>query len=128
MSEQLLVLLTKMIEQIQGNVFTYTTKHKETQALSTENCLRQVQENRQIIIKEERSKEEDRQEEAYVKKKCFVQNVYVDLKQRHQNDENQEDFYVGRSWQTLNFKTNKICARYVGPYFTYNPHYGFVAK
>ena len=31
-------------------------------------CLRQVQENRQIIIKEEGSKEEDEQEEADVKK------------------------------------------------------------
>ena len=30
MSEQLLVRLTKLIEQIKGNVFTYTTKHKET--------------------------------------------------------------------------------------------------
>ena len=47
MSEQLLVRLTKLMEQIKGNVFTYTTKHKETQALPTENCLRQVQENRQ---------------------------------------------------------------------------------
>ena len=32
-------------------------------------CLGQVQENRQIIIKEEGSKEEDRQEEADVKNK-----------------------------------------------------------
>ena len=36
-------------------------------------------------------------------------------------------FLSGRSWQT-NFKTNKICEQYVGPYFSYNPHYGFVAK
>ena len=45
-----------------------------------------MQENRQIIIKEERSKEEDRQEEADVK--IIVKNVYADLKRRHQNDEN----------------------------------------
>ena len=30
------------MEQIYGNLLTYTTKHKETQALSTENRLRQV--------------------------------------------------------------------------------------
>ena len=30
---------------------------------------------------------------------------------------------MGRSWQTLNFKTNKICQQYVGPCFPYNPHY-----
>ena len=35
-------------------------------------------------------------------------NGYADLKRRHQNDENQEGFYVGRSWQTLIFKTSKI--------------------
>ena len=40
--------------------------------------------NRQIIIKEEGSKEEDRQEEADVKKK-MVKNGYADLKRRHQN-------------------------------------------
>ena len=81
------------MEQFQGNVFTYTTKHKETtkQALSTEKCLRQVQENRQIIIKKEGRKEEDRQEESDVKKE-IVKNVYADLKRRHRNDENQEDF------------------------------------
>ena len=56
------------------------------QALSTENCLRQVQESRHIIIKEEGSKEEDRQKEADVK--IIVKNVYADLKRRHQNDEN----------------------------------------
>ena len=47
--------------------------------------------NRQIIIKEEGSKEEDRQEEADVKN-LFVKNGYADLKRRHQNDENDEDF------------------------------------
>ena len=47
--------------------YDVTQGNDETQALSTENCLRQVQENRQIIIKEEGSKEEDRQEEADVK-------------------------------------------------------------
>ena len=46
MSEQLLVRLAKLIEQILRNVHIYTTKHEETQALSTENCLRQVQEDR----------------------------------------------------------------------------------
>jgi len=44
--------------------------NNETQALSAENCLRLVQGKRQIIIKEEGSKEEDRQEEADVKNKC----------------------------------------------------------
>ena len=36
------------LEHIKGNVFTYTTKHNETrkQALSTENCLVQVQVDR----------------------------------------------------------------------------------
>ena len=66
-----------------------TQGNNKTQVLSTENCLRQVQENRQIIIKEEGSKE-DEHEEANVKKKK-VKNGYADLK-RHQNDENQEDF------------------------------------
>ena len=47
------------------------TRHNETQALSTENCLRQVQENRQVIIKEEGSKDEDGQEEADVKIKML---------------------------------------------------------
>ena len=42
-------------------------ENNNTQVLSTENCLRQVQENRQIIIKEEGSKKEDRQEEPDVK-------------------------------------------------------------
>ena len=40
-----------------------------------------------IIIKEEGSKEEDRQEEADVIF-LFVKNGYADLKRRHQNDEN----------------------------------------
>ena len=36
-------ILTLMVtKQIYGNILTYTTKHKETQALSTENRLRQV--------------------------------------------------------------------------------------
>ena len=37
----------------------------------------------------------------------------------------------GKHWtskQTLNFKTNKVCQQYVGPYFLYNPHCGFDAK
>ena len=38
-----------------------------------------------IIIKEEGSKEEDRQEEADVNKKTFVKNGHADLKRRHQN-------------------------------------------
>ena len=70
MSEQLLVRLTKLIEQNLGNVFTYTTKHKETmkhkrfrQKIVFVKCTK----NRQIIIKEEGSKEEDRQEEDDVK-------------------------------------------------------------
>ena len=90
MSKRLLVRLTKLTEQNQGNVFTYTTKQKEneTQALSTEIVFVRLKKNRQIIIKEEGSKEEDRQEEVFV----IVKNGYTDLKRHHQNDENQEDF------------------------------------
>ena len=47
--------------------------------------------NRQIIIKEEGSKEEDRQEEADVKKK-IVKNGYADLKRRHQNAKIRKNF------------------------------------
>ena len=46
-----------------------------------------MQENRQILIKEEGRKQEDRQEESDVKKE-IVKNVYADLKRRHRNDEN----------------------------------------
>ena len=58
-----------------GNVLTYTMnqENNETQVLSTENCLYQLQEDRWITIKEEGSKEEDRQEEADVK--IIVKNV-----------------------------------------------------
>ena len=51
------------------HLYDETKGNNETQALSAENCLRQVQENRQLIIKEEGSKE-DGQEEADVKNKC----------------------------------------------------------
>ena len=53
-----------------------------------------MKENRQIIIKEKGSKKDGRQEEADVKTNIVknVKNVQVDLKRRHQNDENQEDF------------------------------------
>ena len=44
---------THLYDETQGN--------NETQVLSIENCLCQVQEDRQIIIKEEGSKEDDRQ-------------------------------------------------------------------
>ena len=74
------------------HLYDETQGNKETQALSTEKFLRQVQENRQIIIKEEGSKEEDRHEADVKKFKKNVKNVYVDLKRRHQNDENWEDF------------------------------------
>ena len=70
MSEQLLVRLTKLIEQNYGNVFTYTTKHKETmkhKRFPQKIVFVRRKKNRQIIIKEEGSKEEDRQEEADVK-------------------------------------------------------------
>ena len=60
-----------------------TSKHKRfRQKIVFVRCKK----NRQIIIKEEGNKEEDRQEEADVKK--FVKNGYADLKLRHQNDEN----------------------------------------
>ena len=72
MSEQLLVRLAKLIEQIYRNVFTYTTKHNETQALSTEKCLRQVQENRRIIIKEGSKGEEETDVKQKNKNKNFV--------------------------------------------------------
>ena len=63
-----------------------TRKHKRfQQKIVFVRCKK----NRQIIIKEEGSKEEDRQEEADIKiKKLFVKNGYADLKRRHQNDEN----------------------------------------
>ena len=44
--------------------------NNETQALLKDNYLRQVQEKRQIIIKEKGSKEGNRQEEADVKIVC----------------------------------------------------------
>ena len=53
--------------------------------LSIENCLCQVQEDRQIIIKEEGSKEDDRQGDDVI---FFVKNVYVGLKLHHQKDKN----------------------------------------
>jgi len=90
MSERLLMRLTKLIEQNQGNVFTCTTKHKETRKhkrFRQKIVFFRCKKNRQIIIKEEGSKEEDREEESYVKH-LFVKNGYADLKRRHQNDEN----------------------------------------
>ena len=90
MSERLLMRLTKLIEQNQGNVFTYTTKHKETRKhkrFRQKIVFFRCKKNRQIIIKEEGSKEEDREEESDVKH-LFVKNGYADLKRRHQNDEN----------------------------------------
>ena len=69
------------------HLYNETQGNKETQVLSTENWLRQVQENWQIIIKEEGSKKDGRQEDADVKSNMKkVKNVYVDLKRRHQND------------------------------------------
>ena len=60
-----------------------TSKHKRfRQKIVFVRCKK----NRQIIIKEEGNKEEDRQEEADVN--FFVKNGYEDLKLRHQNDEN----------------------------------------
>ena len=58
--------------------------NNETQALSTKNCLRQMQE-KYIIIKEEGSEEEDRQEEPEGIFVVVVKNGYADLKRRHQN-------------------------------------------
>ena len=46
---------------------------------------------KQTIITEEGSKEEDRQEEADVKIKK-IKNGYADLKRLHQNNDNQEGF------------------------------------
>ena len=51
------------------HLYDETKGNKETQALSAEHCLRQVQENKQIIINEEGSKEEERQEDASVNQK-----------------------------------------------------------
>ena len=53
-------LLMRLTEQLQRNVLTYTTTHREqlkTQALST-HSLHLVSEERRKIIKEEGSKEE----------------------------------------------------------------------
>ena len=65
------------------HLYDVTHGKNETQALSTENCLRQMQEKLIIIIKEEGSKEEEDK-----KKLCttfFVKNGHADLKRRHQN-------------------------------------------
>ena len=51
-----------------SHLYDITQGNKEIQALSAENFLRQVQENRQIIINEEGSKKDGRQDEADVKK------------------------------------------------------------
>ena len=54
------------------HLYDETQGNNEIQALSTENCLRQMQENRQITIQEEGSKEEDKQEEAGIKLKKYL--------------------------------------------------------
>ena len=81
MSEQPLVRLTKWNRSREMySLYDETRGNKETHALSTENCLRQVQEERQMIIKEEGSKDEDRQEGAGVKTfltKTLLAEVWV---------------------------------------------------
>ena len=65
-------------------------KHKETmkhKRFRQKIVFVRCKKNRQLIIKEEGDKEEDREEEADVKH-LFVKNGYADLKRRHQNDEN----------------------------------------
>ena len=62
----------------QGNTSFFDRK------LSSSNEKLEKRKNRQVIIKEEGSKEEDRQKEADVKN-LFVKNGYADLKRRHQN-------------------------------------------
>ena len=69
MSEQLLVRSTKLIEQIWGNVFTYTTKHNETMKRKRFRQKIVFVRCKKIIIKEEGNKEEDRQEKADEKNK-----------------------------------------------------------
>ena len=58
MNERLLAMLIKLRTDLGKCIHLYdkTQGNKETQALLTENCLRQVQENRETIIKEEASK------------------------------------------------------------------------
>ena len=55
-----------------------TRKHKR---FRQKTVFVKCKKNRQIIIKEEGSKEEDRQEEVFI----VVRNGYADLKRRHQN-------------------------------------------
>ena len=56
------------------HLYNVTQGNKETQALSTENCLCQMQEKYRII-KEEGSKGEDRQEEADVNIFCLLRRM-----------------------------------------------------
>ena len=55
-----------------------TRKQGNTSAFDGK-ILRQVQENRQIIIKEEGNKEEDRQEESDLKKKKKSLRMYTQI-------------------------------------------------
>ena len=89
MSEQLLVRLTKRIEQNYGNVLPIrrNTWKQGNKRFRQKIVFVRCKKNRQIITKEEGSKEEDRQGEADVKKIFFVKNGYADLKRLHQNDE-----------------------------------------
>ena len=65
-----------------------TRKQRNTSTFDRKLSSSNARKDRQIIIiKEEGSKEEDRQEETDVKH-LFVNNGYADLKRRHQNDEN----------------------------------------
>ena len=86
MSEQLLVRLTKLIE-LGKCIYLYDETQGKKEASAFEKKLSSSGAKKKLIIKEEGSKEGDRQEEADVKTP-FVKNGYADLKRRHQNDEN----------------------------------------
>ena len=94
MSEQLLVRLTKLTEQNQGNVFTYTTKHKETRKhkrFRQKIVFFRCKKNRQIIIKEEGSKEEDSLGKKKLMEKATTKNKQESIrrfKTTSSNDKN----------------------------------------
>ena len=98
------------------HLYDVTQGNKETQ----ENCFRQMQE-KWTIIKAEGSKEEDRQEEADVKK--LVKNGHADLKRRHQNANIRKNL-SGQIVANTELQNKQDLPTVFGPCLSYNPHYG----
>ena len=84
------------------HLYDETQWNNETQALSTENCLRQVQENRQIIINEKGSKEEDRPEDVIKMTKI-------------------RRFLSGQIVANTELQNKRDLPTVCRPYFSYNP-------